>query len=550
MELCYVEGLDKVDQWLNDGYRKRWLRIYNNCKWSYPFSSLAFCEAWMQNYKSEWTPVIIYSLDKKGEITALFPLAFNQHIITGMGANQSEYHTPLALETDIQQFFNESFLLIRRIYPYFDFYLKYVDLNKMGALTTSYLTQHPHCILTSHRRPLKRLNLDDIEKSLNNKTNRKKFKSLNNRGEYNYERIEDVNKAVDLFKQMADIYDVRQGSQKNVCPFTDDSNKLNFHLQWIERDFNQTNLYVMSLNSRVIGALFCVNSNGVDSVAIIAFSPEFHKYSPSRLLVHLASKSMIENGIDTLDLTPGEDRWKDDFANYNDTVYELKFVKNSLSALIINTKNHLTKDLKGLLLNENVSPDHLKKLLRVIPKGPDKPKANQKQPEPYMALKILPDQLPFYKNPDHDFVKSDKYIDYRLICQRHSSLKNNKRKEYLGKAISRIQQGCIPVNCNRNSSTGFWYKLLNSAEAAFLQSDMPAIIIFDLFSTRNEMDSKQILEDFSDSVTRVMSSNGIKCIFLLIPEKNNEIHIVEKTMMENIFTINESVVACRLGIFL
>jgi hypothetical protein len=162
------------------------------------------------------------------------------------------------------------------------------------------------------------------------------------------------------------MYDFRQGALHDVCPFSDDDRKLSFHVDWLRsapHELHATGLY---LDDRLISALLLVRSKGEAHLAISAFCPTFAEYSPSKMNVYLAARSLHDQGVAVLDLTPGDDPWKARFGNDERTVWDLKVHASETAASAQRMRTALKRVAHRGLASVGLSAHDLKKLVGLL----------------------------------------------------------------------------------------------------------------------------------------------------------------------------------------
>jgi RimJ/RimL family protein N-acetyltransferase len=88
------------------------------------------------------------------------------------------------------------------------------------------------------------------------------------------------------------------------------------------RNQGNVNLTVTYLNDRPIAGLWGLVSKNRVHLCLIMHSPILAEHSIGKLHIMKLSESLLSDHIDTLDLTPGSDPWKERFANSHDEVAE------------------------------------------------------------------------------------------------------------------------------------------------------------------------------------------------------------------------------------
>ncbi|MFC1510456.1 GNAT family N-acetyltransferase [Candidatus Omnitrophota bacterium] len=102
----------------------------------------------------------------------------------------------------------------------------------------------------------------------------------------------------------------------------------------------------------LIGATFCIRSQGIMQGWINSFNPEFSKYSPGLLLVYYQIAELQTLNCNILDFGPGKGQYKWDFANSSRQFIRGSFATNSLKENI-KSINWLYKRLKPIVRKIN-----------------------------------------------------------------------------------------------------------------------------------------------------------------------------------------------------
>jgi hypothetical protein len=158
-----------------------------------------------------------------------------------------------------------------------------------------------------------------IDAALRKNSNKSRLNRLSRLGETRLERIMEPGELGPIFDEICRDYDFRQGAVNGCCPFREDERKRDFHLG-LMRHGGLLHVAVLRVGDRVAAAHLGVRSGRMVSLGVITHSTSFANHSPGKLLILLLGRSLAQEGIETFDLTPGGDAWKERFANAHDEV--------------------------------------------------------------------------------------------------------------------------------------------------------------------------------------------------------------------------------------
>jgi RimJ/RimL family protein N-acetyltransferase len=100
---------------------------------------------------------------------------------------------------------------------------------------------------------------------------------------------------------------------------------VDFHLDLLEKYPELMHITVTTLNEKALAAHIGIVSKEQVYLGILAYSPFYGGYSLGKIHLMLLGRQLMEEGINCLDLTPGEDAWKERFANAHNETAVLTF---------------------------------------------------------------------------------------------------------------------------------------------------------------------------------------------------------------------------------
>lgn len=306
------QGSD-AERFLNDENAiAQWHQLYAECASSIPFLSPEFAAAWIRHYRHTWTLVLIVAYDAAG-LQGIMPLAVQGSLITGVGAHQAEYQGWLCKPNRSDIFLDRALDALFDIFPNHQLRLRYI-INSDVNIARSLARRRANVLVNVRSRPLLRLELETIDAILCKRSNKSKVKRMGRQGQMTFERIINPDDLERIFDSIIALYDFRQGAANDSCPFVSDPHKRDFHLDWFRMVPEQLRITCIRLNDEVIGALIGVSTDAETEIAIIAFSVEYARHSPGKILIYYTARLLAEAGQKYLDLTPGDDPWKQRFA--------------------------------------------------------------------------------------------------------------------------------------------------------------------------------------------------------------------------------------------
>ena len=122
-----------------------------------------------------------------------------------------------------------------------------------------------------------------------------------------------------IFDQLIAFYDTRQAAANNATPFATDATKRTFHAELIKQP-GLLHVSMLSVGDELISALVGITDGRIYSLAMPMFSPFRADYSPVTLHLLMLIDMLSKEGMQVLDLTPGNDSFKERFATDHDEV--------------------------------------------------------------------------------------------------------------------------------------------------------------------------------------------------------------------------------------
>ncbi len=358
--LQILEGKAASDWLEQSANRAAWQRLYADCPWRTPILSPTFVECWLRHYHNRWSLLLITESTAAGELVALLPLARNHHLITGAGAHQAEYQGWLATGST-RDFPVRALQALRARWPAHRLRLRYLP---PGIPVEGFEKALRALRLSAHRRPLMALERERIQAALRKKGNRSRLNRLRRLGEPELRQLRDASELKAVLPRIAAFYDLRQGGQHGDWPFTDDPAKAPFLLTLAEATPSPLHISLLTLDGEPVSAILGIVDDDVFSLAITAQSPRHAALSPGKMHLYLLAERLLEEGLSRLDLTPGDDPWKERFADRHETVWELEYLPGVTGWLDVRLRRPLEETARQALTIVGLPPARIRAWLR------------------------------------------------------------------------------------------------------------------------------------------------------------------------------------------
>ncbi|MCE9649905.1 MAG: GNAT family N-acetyltransferase [Parvibaculum sp.] len=350
-------------EWSGHGGKTLWAALCDECSWCTAFQTPGYFDVWSKHYAKSWSPLLVIAWRKDGTLAGVMPLAARDTLITGAGAHQAEYHGWICRAEDAQAFAAGAFAMLAEAMPGHAVKLRYLPPGMPRASLTALQSVNPCIDLyfnSSHELAIDRKKIEESQKK---KANKSKFNRLARLGKISVRRLNlpDLEQNMD---RLVGLYDFRQGALHGVCPFLDDPIKRPFHLDWLRREPKQIFASGMFLDEQLISAFLFVVSKNEAHLAISAHAPEYAEHSPSKLHLYEAALSLAEVGVTVVDLTPGDDAWKERFSTASRSNVELVVHTSIQRAGVVRAREAATRAVKRVLAGVGITPKQIKSTWR------------------------------------------------------------------------------------------------------------------------------------------------------------------------------------------
>lgn len=311
----------------SDAFAASWKRLHADCPWATGCQHPDFVMPWYEIYRDRYEPVVLVDAAADGTLRGVFTLALQRDgaRLTGAGGAQAEYQGWIAATDHADRFAREAMETIRATLPAARTSLKYLPPGiPLGWLRAAGVGRY--CLLRAHVRPVMKIDETAMEKLRRKKNHRQNFNRLSRLGAVVFERITGQAQFLRIFDDICRQYDFRQAALYRQTPFASDPSKKRFYLELQRRGMLHTTVLMVGdeLAASHVGLL---SKERAVHLGLNTHAPAFAAHSPGHLLLALLGGCLAREQVDMLDLTPGGDRYKEQFASDHDMVFELTMAR-------------------------------------------------------------------------------------------------------------------------------------------------------------------------------------------------------------------------------
>lgn len=215
-------------------------------------------------------------------------------------------------------------------------------------------------LVTEHPTPIWDLTAPDAIERLLKPRLRNYMNRYQKRGELALERLVDA-AAIRAIHVCAPWSDLRHGAVRADLPFRDDPRKMTLH-EHLARAGDAIHTSVLRLDDRPL-AVHQGNWDGERLfTGLYAFDPTQARQSPGNILMIELARHVLELGGREIDLTPGGEWWKNDFATRQETVYRVELFADAGRRRLRRLRDGVVGGAKTLLGAIGVETEDVRKL--------------------------------------------------------------------------------------------------------------------------------------------------------------------------------------------
>lgn len=322
MKIDLLSG-SEANTWIKEqANREKWKDLYSRCPWGTVFQCEEFVLPWYDTYHSQYTPIVVCSTGPNGELAGLLTLAVasDSAELLLAGGGQAEYQTWLADPQDESSFIKAALQKLSEHFPNSTLRFLFVPpLTPLEWAGSGRWAQR--CELRHFPRPLMSTKEAGVfKKYLGKKRYKSRLNHLARTGEVRLERITCPQELEAIFDQVVSYGSFRHAAIHDVGPRREPLKKP-FYLAMMEAP-RLLHATVLRVGDEIFSSHIGMYNRDQVLLGMLAHSPFFAKYSPSKLHVFMLGEELANEGITALDLTPGGE-YKDRFATHYDDTHVL-----------------------------------------------------------------------------------------------------------------------------------------------------------------------------------------------------------------------------------
>ena len=421
----------------SENFRARWIALHDSCPWATACQHPDFVLPWYALYGAAFLPVIVFDEGDDGTLAGLLTLALRPHgkTLTGAGDQQAEYQGWIQACGAGSGFMTHALRALRAQFSGADLRLKYLPPGIPLDWTEEKEGARGLCAVRTHARPLMQIDAAGMNRQRNKKNHRQNYNRLKRLGEVRLENVIGHDDFLGKFDEISLQYDFRQAAFFRNMPFSRDPLKKPFYIELQKRGLLHTT--VLTVGDKVAASHIGLFSKGrAIHLGINTYDPAFAAHSPGNLLLAMLGVQLVAEGVPMLDLTPGGDKYKEQFATGHDVVSELMVYPDRASRLVGETLLGVIRFSKARLRAAGVRPAEVVAMLQklkdvtVFGKKP-RPKARRRVCELRYhpgALPVVDTRLRIARNSLHDMLTFDAQGSFAAYC------------DFLGTVMKRLER--------------------------------------------------------------------------------------------------------------
>jgi len=195
------------------------------------------------------------------------------------------------------------------------------------------------------------------------KRTRQRINRLIKNGELEFRRITDPKEFEQVFDELILFHDFRMGAIHEILPFQKDQLKRQFYTSLLSANKETFFACISYIQEKPIACELAGISKGTVCLYLGMHSPLLSRHSPGKIHLIQMCDYLSKEKIKMVDLTPGGDSWKEQFATSHDEVahaiiYNSVFKKNWISL-----QSAIHEQGKVILTKIGIEPSSLKRSL-------------------------------------------------------------------------------------------------------------------------------------------------------------------------------------------
>lgn len=350
MSVYMLTGDDALAYIGSNAFGAMWKTLHASCPWATGCQHPDFVMPWYQIYGQRYLPVVLVDLADDGALQGLFTLALSGDgsRLTGAGGVQAEYQGWIASMEHADRFALDAMERIRASLPQAQLSLKYLPPGIPLGWVRASASSRKYCVLHEHSRPVMKIDEAAMDKLRRKKNHRQNFNRLNRLGTVAFERVTGHAHFRRIFDDICAQYDFRQAALYRQTPFSSDPLKKRFYLELHRRGMLHTT--VLTVDGAVVAShIGLLSKERAVHLGLNTHAPAFAAHSPGQLLLALLGGCLAQERVELLDLTPGGDKYKEQFASEYDQVFEMTMFGSVARRLRAQVLARIRRSAKALL---------------------------------------------------------------------------------------------------------------------------------------------------------------------------------------------------------
>jgi CelD/BcsL family acetyltransferase involved in cellulose biosynthesis len=324
MNLALYTGNQALTYVRTEEFQLKWKSLYERCPCVTACQHPDFVTPWYELYQKTFLPVVVVAEAEDNSLAGLLTLALSKNgkKLVGAGERQAEYQCWLETKDTGNIFIQEAVQKIRTRFPGADLYLRYLPPGIPLNWILDNREYEKIFSLRSHPRPIMKIDEAAMSSQRDKKKYRRNFSRLKKSGDVQFERITGHDQFIRVFDELCIQYDFRQGALYRYMPFSSDPAKKLFYLELHKRGLLHAT--ILTVDGEIVASHSgLLSHDSTVHMGINTYAPTFAAHSPGNLLLSMLGVYLVKEQIAVLDLTPGGDGYKENFATEHDVVFEL-----------------------------------------------------------------------------------------------------------------------------------------------------------------------------------------------------------------------------------
>lgn len=513
MTVQLLTGHDALLRLESAQFRARWIALHDRCPWATACQHPDFVLPWYALYGTAFLPVLVFDERDDGTLDALLPLALRPggKTLTGAGDYQAEYQGWIQAPGAAGGFMTHALRVLRARFSGAELRLKYLP----PGIALNWVEEKEvagSCALRAHSRPLMRVDAGAMNRQRNKKNHRQNYNRLKRLGEVSFQRVVEIDQFLEIVDDISLQYDFRQAAFFRNMPFARDPLKKPFHIALQKSGLLHTT--VLSVGGKVAASHVGLLSKGrALHLGINTYDPAFAAHSPGNLLLAMLGEHLVAEEVNVLDLTPGGDKYKEQFATGYDVVAELIVYPGRTRRLAGELLRGVLALSKAKLSATGIRPAQVVAALQRVKdvglfgaRTSDKRRAESRHVRELRyrpaSRSVAASPLPIAKNCLRDMMKFDAQGSFARYCDFLGMVM--KRLERSNDLYTLVQDGRLALSCwARSASAGA------SAQTPLPGAAIPrnTTLLFDL-CLHPGVDGLAVLPGFIEQLVRALRGSA------------------------------------------